>query len=69
MTDRTRQPIEILKTPQACENLMMSMMDRTSRAHQGPTMIITTSTTSCKTVANVLRKDQARTWKYPNTKL
>ena len=72
MTDRTgrmNQPIEIRKTPQAHANLMTSTKDCTSHAHPGPTMIITTSTTSCKTVSDVLHKVRARAWKHPNTKL
>ena len=49
--------------------LNASMKDHTSWTHPGPTMIFTTSTTSCKTVSDILCKDRIRTRKHPNTKL
>ena len=46
-----------VQKPQARENLSMSMTNHTSHTHPGPTMILRASTTSCKTVSDVLHKD------------
>ena len=45
---------------QARKNQATNMMDRTSHTDPAPTMILTTSTTSCKSVSDILRKDRTK---------
>ena len=51
LTNEPTHQMEICRNIQACENLMTSTTDCTSRTHPGPTVTAATSMTSCSTVS------------------